>query len=530
MQITLKYGLTPHYNTIENNEIYNTHRGGIMLGGNYNVVQNNSIHDGTGLLDRKPLFPDSTRYGINQEDAYGDHSIIRNNLFYNVNHGILIGCWSAEIHNNLFYNLTGIAVNIYIMQSVHITQNQMYRCQTGIGLMTANLSTAVVYIENNILAYVTTQSLNGVGYEVWFERNTLIDVNTFFMQDDEKQICRGNRFFWTGNFSGIPFVTANRIESCIFIGLVAQREAYLRVYEHIGSVFSNIHARLETRNQTTKSESVMIRDCKFTNSILSNRVYLMKQRHVDIRLSKLTDSILKIGNINTPDQSATTTVTESEIVLTTSSYLILNESNSGHGWIEVNNSSIQINNAAFGYFVNNVYLSANTVSIFLKNNEITYTGATPLVLPNFYEQTKKTSIRVFVNARNQYLNMVLPSGEAGRYVDYDPAIEGLAPPSTGYWFKGDTYGNAAPVAGGYAGWICTTQGFASATPWRASTAVRIGDQINAGGRVYEARTSGTTGSTQPPWPNTSRGTVSDNGVTWQESGVLAQFRPYAPIS
>ncbi|RIX52625.1 hypothetical protein D3P08_11420 [Paenibacillus nanensis] len=530
MQFTIQYGLSPHHNTIEFNEIYNTHRGGILLGGNYNIIRNNSIHDGNGLLDRKPLFPSTTRYGINQEDAYGDHSIVRDNLLYNLNHGILLGCWSADVYNNLFYNLTGNAVNLYVVQSVTVRQNQMYRCQAGVGIMTTNLPGAHVVIENNNMAYITNQTINGVGYEVYFERNVLIDVNSFSMPDDDKYVCRENRFIWTDKVAGIPFFTVNRTEYSVFIGLGVQREIYSRVYEHIGSIFQNMHLRLETRNQSTKTESVTLRDCNFFNSLLSNRIYATKSRHVSIQTCKLADTVVKIGNINTPDFSATTSISDSKIIATTVPYMIQNESNTGYGWVEMDRSVIEINNTTFNYFVTNVYAVANTASIILKNSTVSYTGTSPYPLPSYYEQSKKTAIRTFVNSRNRFVNIVLPQGEAGRYLDYDPAVEGLQPPVTGYWFRGDTYKHAAPAPGGYAGWICISSGYASAASWKASTAVRIGDQIQVNGRVYEAMTSGTTGASPPAWPTAPNATQTDNTVTWRDMGSLAQFRRYAPIS
>ncbi|GKU75829.1 hypothetical protein L3i20_v202260 [Paenibacillus sp. L3-i20] len=529
MQIMIKYGLTPHHNKVEYNEIYNTHRGGIMLGGNYNLLQHNSIHDGTGLLDRKPLFTDSTRYGINQEDAYGDHSIIRNNLIYNMHHGILLGCWSSDITNNLFYNLSGIGINLYTLHSASITSNYLYRCQSGIGLMNTMVSNAHIEISSNTLAYVTNQSTNGTGYELFFERNTLIDVSNFFFQDDDKHVCRENRFIWTEFFVGIPFVTVNKMDGSVLIGLGAQREVYLRVYEQIGNVMKNIHARLETRNQGTKAEQVTIMKCKFINCILNNRIYMMKQRYTLIQSCVMTDTIIKIGNINTPDQSAITKVVDSSFITNAITYLVLNEANAGIGRVEINRCSIEINNNSFSYLVTNFYSTANTISVYLKNSTLLYTGASPLNL-TYYEASKKTAIQTFANARNRYTNINLPAGEAGKYIDYDPDIEGFQPPVSRYWFRGDTYGHAAPVPGGYKGWICISSGFGNATEWRANWAVNKGDQLNANGRVYEAKNAGTTGATRPLWPTIINATVNDNGIVWKNSGDLAQFELYGPIN
>jgi hypothetical protein len=120
--------------------------------------------------------------------------------------------------------------------------------------------------------------------------------------------------------------------------------------------------------------------------------------------------------------------------------------------------------------------------------------------------------------------------EAGIYIDYDPNKEGLSSPSSGKWFRNQTYGNALPAAGGYLGWICITAGIANKISWAPSTAKAKGDQINSAGRVYEVIVAGTTGATAPSFPVTSGATVTDGTVIWQEAGILAAFKTYGQIS
>lgn len=528
MQITLKYGLTPHHNLIEYNEVFNIHRGGITLGGNYNIVQNNVIHDGTGLLDRKPFFTDPTRYGINQEDSYGDNCIVRNNLFYNLHHGLLAGCWTLEIHNNHFYNLTGIGINLYTLHAANVRENYLYRCQTGIGLMTAHITGAHVNIESNTLVLTPNTGLGGSGYEVHFHRNTLIDVNTFFMPDDIRGFCRENHFIWTNTFSGIPAITANRIESCTFNGIAVQRDIYFRTNKTTASVFTNMKVRIETRNPRTKEETVRFADCRFENSLLNNHITTAQQRTALFEQCSLTDSIVKIGNINTPSDSAITRLTNCQIVVKTEQSLFQNESNTGFGWIEVSRSSIVIENSGFLYFLSNVFNVAGTIGLYIKNSTITYTGAGRLNL-SYYSSTNKRAVRTFLNARNIYTNINLPVGEAGIYIDYDPEIEGLKPPTSGHWFKGDTYGNAAPASGNNLGWVCVQSGIAASRGWAAATLMPSGERILQGGTVYEALNAGTTGSSAPAWPSALGQTVTDGGVTWQNAGPVALFKPYGHI-
>ncbi|GBG07634.1 hypothetical protein PAT3040_02190 [Paenibacillus agaridevorans] len=528
MQMTLKFGLTPHHNTIEYNEVYNLHRGGITLGGNYNIVQHNSIHDGTGVLDRKPIFPDPTRYGINQEDSYGDNCVVRNNLFYNLFHGALIGCWTIEIHNNHFYNLSSIGINLYSLHMANVRENYLYRCQTGIGLMDAHLPHAHVNIEDNTIAYASNAGLGGTGYDVYFYGNTLIDTNSFAMADDDTIICRGNHFVWTDQFSGIPTVTANRVEQCSFEGWNAQREFTLKAYEASDSVFTNLNVRIETRNGAKTAENVLFRSSAFTRCILNNHQLSTRQRQVQINGSKLTDTVVKLGNINTPEESPLTTLNECDLYANTITYMFQGEFNTGVGRIEVNRCRIIIANSTFAYLLTNVFNVASTIIFSIKRSTLTYTGTGRLNL-QYYNPTNKRAVRLFATSRNILRNINPPAPEAGIVIEYDPDIEGLAPPTDGVWFKGDIYGNAAPSAGGNVGWVCVSPGPASDIPWRASAARIRGDRVFASGRVYEAMNSGTSGTSSPAWPIGSGSTVSDGTVTWQEVGPLAYFRAYGTI-
>src|SRR5699024_7141670 len=44
-QIFMNWGADCHHNIVQCNEIFNGHRGGITLGGSYNVIQYNTIRD-----------------------------------------------------------------------------------------------------------------------------------------------------------------------------------------------------------------------------------------------------------------------------------------------------------------------------------------------------------------------------------------------------------------------------------------------------------------------------------------------------
>lgn len=67
----------------------------------------------------------------------------------------------------------------------------------------------------------------------------------------------------------------------------------------------------------------------------------------------------------------------------------------------------------------------------------------------------------------------------------------------------------------YAGWLMPGE----AVAWAAGAAKALGALVKAttyqfGDLFFETTTAGTTGSTQPTWPTTESGTVTDGTVTW----------------
>ena len=62
--------------------------------------------------------------------------------------------------------------------------------------------------------------------------------------------------------------------------------------------------------------------------------------------------------------------------------------------------------------------------------------------------------------------------------------------------------------------------------WTASTVYSVGSIVRPttmNGRSYKCTTAGTSGSTEPSWPTTYKGQVSDNGVVWTENSYLVRF-------
>ncbi len=420
LQITLKFGLLPHHNVVANNEIFNGHRGGISLGGSYNIVEHNVIRDnGKGsnsFLDGKPIFSDPTRYAINQEDSYGDNCVIRNNLIYGSNHGILAGCYSIQIENNHIYNMDSIGINLYSLLYANVKGNVIYNCTTSIGLMSSNFGNAYVNIVENSIQGGNLSFFSNNSYQINVIANNLVDVTNINMGlSNINNVFKNNRIKYS-NISETPSITAYKIEDCIFDSTMA-RDFTIRVNKQFGCSYNNLRLTIQTHNGTNKSEKVEINNCEFTNSIMINLIFGTKDRTVIISNSKLVDTVIKVGNINTAGFPATTVLENCELLSNTLIYQFGTDFNQPSGIIKLNRCSIEINNSNFAYLIHHDKpVVSTTFTLFLKDNTLKYNGSSPLNLK--YYNFIKPMIK-FISAGNKFNNFTLPNEDPGVYVGYN---------------------------------------------------------------------------------------------------------------
>ncbi|MGM7720474.1 right-handed parallel beta-helix repeat-containing protein [Metabacillus sp. Hm71] len=424
MSIVLKWGLSPHHNIVEHNEVFNGHRGGITLGGSYNIIQNNSIHDnGWNFIDGKPVFNDPTRYGINQEDSYGDNCIIRNNTIYNTNHGVLLGCYSVEVYDNYFYNNLGIAINLYSLLAAKVRGNFIYNCTNSFGLMTAHLQNAnVIFSENTVVNSPVNTVHTGIGYDLKMINNTFIDT-TITMPTEEWYVFKDNTIKLSNYKTDSINLTIGRIENCIFEAKGNRRKIGIKGYEAKDCKFTNVTLSVSTPKGSIENEKYEFKDCKFINSEIESYIFNPKSRNVAIYNSELVDTRLKVGNINVDNEVQSLSVHNSKLTVKSIDHLVFEEVNKGHGTGDFINCNIEISNPSFSKLINGVY---GTLIATFKECEFKYTGSGTL---NLQYHGGINKINKFISANNVFTNINLPAPDS-KFIGYDPEMSSYGSPTS----------------------------------------------------------------------------------------------------
>jgi hypothetical protein len=511
--IFLDWGGTPHHNTVEYCDIYNGHRGGITGGGNYTTVQYCFIRQNGkpySWFDGVPSFPDSTKYGINAEDSYGDNMVIKNNVFDGGYHGILIRAHSAFIENNHFYNLGGNAITIYSMTYGVIRGNYAYTWQGNrwVELFGGGEFTGAQKIVITDNYFMGGCKLDTAGYNVECRNNTIIPGGCTFGNAD----FANNEFILLTD-SSYKLVSSSVLKNCTFnvmeSGNVASgvRPAVNITADIIDGCTFN--GSLQIIYQPA-SGTVTMSNCTV------NKVYANNPSKCVMNYSKctVTDSQLVANGVSVVAPNVNYGVitvdscTFNNTAASTYTSFLMSYCNMVNGMkFNITNSSFNISNSAFTCIISANYVSANQYNASIKYCSITYTGASSLTTRYYQGDTHPATSTIASMTLN---NVTMTVASTSNYITYDPLVENPTVPNSGFYRIGQTIRNVTPTSGGYIGWVCMSGGYADNGVWVASKAFyNVGDLILSGGHTYQAQTFGTSGKVQPNFPITSGATVDD---------------------
>jgi hypothetical protein len=120
------------------------------------------------------------------------------------------------------------------------------------------------------------------------------------------------------------------------------------------------------------------------------------------------------------------------------------------GLKRVQNNVVKVNNGkAYQFMVSNGFLSSGSLfsdnaAINLGRGRVAYLIETGALAPGFQFVNNYSDSTFLTRVSPEYLTII--------------SINGLAPPSTGYYVKGSKVYNIAPTDNGYVGWICLRSG------------------------------------------------------------------------
>ncbi|MFE4764213.1 right-handed parallel beta-helix repeat-containing protein [Bacillus mycoides] len=112
--------------------------------------------------------------------------------------------------------------------------------------------------------------------------------------------------------------------------------------------------------------------------------------------------------------------------------------------------------------------------------------------------------------KNNYINGV-----------FDPYFYLASEPTEGFFRVGQVMSNSNPVAGGYIGWICVKEGYASNVSWEKGGAYKRGDIVRANGNVYKCLVTVTNDVTEP--------SKVDGNTKWEYLGDMAVLKLFGKI-
>lgn len=511
--VYLRFGLFPHHNLIEFNDIHDGHRGGITLGGSYNTIQHNIIRDNGKsskvFQDDIPAFYDTTRYAINQEDSFGDNCVIRNNLVYGGFNGILIGCYDVSVTDNVIHNLDYSAISLYTVYSAKITGNVISHCGNSFGTNGTSLKNAHIFISENSVTE-TPVILDNEDYKIKITNNnfnnmTNIKLNskTSFINNNitlsallviNNGTLKSNEFSSTNN-SKIRLEKISSVDDCKFTGVEFTPD-------------SSVSSRT-------------IKSCTFEDSLISDMAFNVKSKLLELTNCHFKDTIVKSGIINSPTSMRNLILKNCTIESVNTKYLIEADLNSGFLSIEMDNCSWFVSSS----LINVLSLTkVSPSSVFLKISKSTISNSSQELISLALHNNNQT-MNSILQYENELYNVVLQ--DDSKLMSYNPQVESPVYPKMGKFKSGDIVKNLDGLSNGYVGWYCYSGGYANDKVWSVNTLYYLNNLVNVDNKVYKCTVSGISGSLAP---SHTSGIQTDGTASWEYLGEIALFKPFGLIA
>lgn len=408
--LTIWFGRVPSHNIVSQCEIFGGHRGGITLGGSHNVLYKNVIRsNGKGLakfLDGKPIFNDSTRYGVNMEDAYGSKCKIDDNEIFDCFNGVLLGCYDVEVTNNHIHDTDFVAINLYALSHAKIKDNYLYNNLNNVGLQSPSFYFPFVEIHDNTFEGGTLNFNQLAAYRVDLKGNQYRNLTSITLNDNcTMEDCH---IVYTENVSGASLML-NKLKNCTFMSSqqLILREFIIKTYEVDNCKFENLKVRFESPNNKVLSK-VPITNSKFNSCEIRNHIFNGFPINAELTNCELNDTIVEVGITNVDGQNPYTKLLNCKINIASSGikYLFTSDCTRAYTTYIAENCKINISNPSFDAILNSG-TAALSNELILLNNDITFSGTTALTL-KYYKNT--AHIKNFVlDDKNTFTNISKPA-------------------------------------------------------------------------------------------------------------------------
>jgi len=223
------------------------------------------------------------------------------------------------------------------------------------------------------------------------------------------------------NSTNIPAISMFKMDDCI-IDSQSLKDVTFKVYKFSRCVFNNLNINVQTPNDRTLSEKVSMDNCEYSNSILKNLILATKDRKLIVSKSKFIDTVVQVGNINTPGFPSTTILEDCNLSANIISNLFLTDFNQPNGLIKLNKCNVEISNPNFTSLIKlGQTVVPPVVTLILLDCDFKYTGGTTPLKLIYYTSTRP--MIKFISADNMFTNITLPVPDTGIYLDYDPEKE-----------------------------------------------------------------------------------------------------------